>query len=144
MKRAIWLADERRVPARMLLSPTIVGYLEELAAAAGTVPSRIVEVLVERGYAARAAVMTEPCPWRITESAIADARRLLTRLDRDATIDMLEAACVDASLAEREGRRKPTPRGDTLQYRGPKPHRLTLTVARGDGGLALIRVSRSG
>lgn len=137
--------DRKRVPVRLLVRPLIADYLEELASAAGTVPSRIVESLVEREYAARAAVMTEPCPWRITEGAIGDSMRILARLGREATVEMLEAACVDASLAERGGRRRPTPRGDALQYRGPKPHRLTLTVGRDDDGrLALIRVSRSG
>lgn len=95
--------DRKRVPVRLLVRPLIADYLEELASAAGTVPSRIVESLVEREYAARAAVMTEPCPWRITEGAIGDSMRILARLGREATVEMLEAACVDASLAERGG-----------------------------------------
>lgn len=136
-----------RAPVTLALRPNILAHLEELARVLGTTPNRIVESLVEREWSARTLVVTAEPPWQITDGAIEMAVPLLgARFDREMVLDALEAACIDADAAEREGRRKPSQRRDgRLQYRGPKPHRLTLVVeSDASGRKSLVGVSRSG
>jgi predicted transcriptional regulator len=138
----------KMVTVSVRLDERVVSLLDDLVDAYSSTRERILTPLIEREYAARKAQLNTPAPWTITEEAITQASQITGGRagDREQIRDVLETACVDAVLAEREGRRKPTQRRDgTWQYRGPKPQRFTLIVEKTvNGKNALIGVTRSG
>jgi hypothetical protein len=129
------------------LQEHVLAQLDDLTEALSSSRERLLTSLIEREHAARARQLNNPAPWAIADSAIAAASRFMGNQssDRERTRDVLETACVDAALAEAEGRRKPVQRSDGLwRYRGPKPQRFTLIVEKTVSGKAtLIDVTRT-
>lgn len=136
---------ETRVSVTLELLAPQVDQLDRIAAAKGVSREAAVASLVGREFEALRLARPEESPWTITRKAVDDLLEIMRR-GRDpesisAATEILRAACVDAYLAEREGRRKPREgAGGTLRYRGPKPRQLTLVVWRG----TLIGVSAGG
>lgn len=139
----------RIVTVSVRLDEKVAALLDDLVDAYSSSRERVLTSLIEREYAARKAQLNAEPAWTITESAVTAAARFMGARagDRERIRDVLETACVDAALAEREGRRKPSQRGDgTWQYRGPKPQRFTLIVEKpiNGGRPSLVSVTRSG
>src|SRR5690606_41163210 len=102
---------ETRVSVTLELLAPQVDQLDRIAAAKGVSREAAVASLVGREFAALRLARPEESPWTITGKAVDDLLEIMRR-GRDpesisAATEMLRAACVDAYLAEREGRRKP-------------------------------------
>lgn len=127
------MSKKDRVTVALSLWRFTVEQLDELVVICGTTREQLVESLVHQQYAARHRELSQSCPWNITEAAIravcTELRRLRRPYDRDAALEVITAAAIDARNAEREGRRSPTPQDNgALRYRGPSPLRLNLFV----------------
>lgn len=136
---------QTRVSITLTLLAPQVDQLDKLAAAKGVSREEIVASLLGREFNDQRLGRPEESPWTITAKAVGDMLEIMRRghdpESRAAATEVLRAACVDAYLAEREGRRKPREAaGGLLRYRGPKPRQLTLVVWR----RTLVGVSAGG